>query len=383
MIAPHGGVLIDRTATGEQREELRAEAPFLQHLEISVREACDLELIGNGAFSPLTGFLGQADYERVAAEARLADGTVWPLPVTLAVSEEEGPRALAAGRVALAFEGTLLAVMEVAEAYPYDREREASLVFGTTEEAHPGVAALYAQPPVFLGGDVMLVGSVLHAEEPTALTPAQTRAEFERRGWKTVTGFQTRNPIHRAHEYLLKSALEVSDGLLVHPLVGHTKIDDIPASVRMKCYRVLLDNYFPAGRVLLSPWPAAMRYAGPREALFHALVRKNYGCTHFIVGRDHAGVGDYYGTFAAQEIFGEFSAEEIGITLLMFEHAFWCNVCDEMATAKTCPHGPEAHLSLSGTKVRALLASGVRPPERYTRREIGDVLVDWALESSI
>jgi sulfate adenylyltransferase len=383
MISPHGGVLIDRTASGEQLEGLRAEAPFLPHLTLSVREACDLELIGNGAFSPLTGFLRRADYERVVAESRLSGGDVWPLPVTLAVSEEDAARAKEAGRAALTFEGKLLAIMDVAEAYAYDREREAELVFGTTDDAHPGVKALYAQPPMLLGGDVTLIGSVLHAESPGALTPAQTRAEFERRGWRSVTAFQTRNPIHRAHEYLLKCALEQSDGLLVHPLVGHTKDDDIPASVRMECYHALLDNYFPAERVVLSSWPAAMRYAGPREAVYHALVRKNYGCTHFIVGRDHAGVGSYYGTYAAQEIFGGFSGEEIGIVPLMFEHAFWCNTCDEMATAKTCPHGTDAHLSLSGTKVRALLAAGVRPPERYTRPEIGDLLVEWSLQAAL
>jgi ATP sulfurylase len=341
----------------------------------------DLELVATGALSPLTGFMGRADYERCVAEMRLTSGVVFPVPVTLAVDQDVADRIAEGQEVTLCEGERVLAVMEVTEKYPYPREvkeREAQEVYRTTEEAHPGVARLYRRGDVLLGGDVWLVDwpDAVRTEFPELRhTPAQTRRMFVRRGWRSVVGFQTRNPIHRAHEYLQKTALEIVDGLFVHPLVGETKKDDIPADVRIESYEAILRDYYPAERVLLGVFPAAMRYAGPREAIFHALARKNYGCTHFIVGRDHAGVGDYYGTYDAQNIFDQFSPQEIGIIPLKFEHAFYCRKCGGVVSGKTCPHGPEERIFLSGTQVREMLERGEMLPEEFTRPEVARVLL--------
>ena len=366
LIAPHGGRLVDRT--GERPEDLDS----LEVLVLTPREVSDLDMLACGALSPLEGFMGREDYERVLEDMHLANGLPWALPVCLAVDV-----APTGDRVALADgAGTQLAVVEVDEVYEYDKEREADLCFRTTDEAHPGVARLYAQHPLYVSGRV----TVFARPEPTfpelAKDPAETRAEFAERGWKRVVGFQTRNPIHRAHEYLTKGALETVDGLLIHPLVGETKSDDVPAATRVECYRVLVDNYYPAERVVVSAFPAAMRYAGPREAIWHAICRKNYGCSHFIVGRDHAGVGDYYGTYDAQLIFDELEPHELDIEPMFFEHAFFCRVCGSMATPKTCPHGGDDHVFLSGTKVRELLQAGELPPAEFSRPEVAEVLIE-------
>jgi sulfate adenylyltransferase len=366
LIKPHGGELVDRV--GERPDAVES----LEVVTLTSREVSDLDMIASGALSPLEGFMGRDDYEQVVEEMRLASGLAWALPVCLAV--DDAPQG---ERVQLADEsGRLLAVLDVAEVYEYDRDREAENCFRTTDDAHPGVARLYAQKPKYLAGRV----TVFDRPEPSfpelALDPRETRAAFAERGWKRVVGFQTRNPIHRAHEYLTKVALETVDGLLVHPLVGDTKGDDVPADVRVDCYRTLLDGYYPADRVLLSAFPAAMRYAGPREAIWHAICRKNYGCSHFIVGRDHAGVGDYYGTYDAQLIFDEFEPHELDIEPMFFEHSFWCRACGSMASAKTCPHDKEQHVFLSGTKVRELLAAGEVPPEEFTRTEVAKVLIE-------
>jgi sulfate adenylyltransferase len=344
-------------------------------LVLSARELSDVALILNGAFAPLEGFLGRADYERVVADLRLASGAVWSLPVTLSVARADAPSLDETVELVDAA-GHVRALLDVTDIFTYDKSREAREVYRTEDPAHPGVAVLYAQKDVLVGGRIRPAGVPAPSADPFALTPQETRAEFARRGWKTIVGFQTRNPVHRAHEYIQKSALEIVDGLLLHPLVGETKSDDIPAEVRLRCYQVLLEGYFPPERVLLATLPAAMRYAGPREAIFHALVRKNYGCTHFIVGRDHAGVGNYYGTYDAQALFDTFAPGELGITPLKYENSFFCRRCDAMATRKTCPHPPEHHVALSGTAVRDLLRGGQLPPPEFSRPEVARILIE-------
>jgi sulfate adenylyltransferase len=374
-IPPHGGVLRERLLPEAEREAAGARAAALPTVPLSPRQLADLELLAGGALSPLTGFMGRADYTAVVEEMRLADGTVWPLPVTLAVDRAAARALHGAEEVALVHEGRPLALLRLHEVYEYDKEREARLVYGTDDARHPGVAALYGQGDVLLAGEVDVFDLPERPFAAYRLTPRQTREAFAARGWRTVVAFQTRNPVHRAHEYIQKCALEIVDGLLLHPLVGETKDDDVPATVRLRCYEVLLAGYYPRDRVLLAVFPAAMRYAGPREAVFHALVRKNYGCTHIIIGRDHAGVGNYYGTYDAQRIFDRFRPEEIGITPLKFEHTFWCRACGGMASAKVCPHDAAEHVTLSGTRVRELLRAGERPPAEFTRPEVADVLI--------
>jgi len=365
LIHPHGGTLVDRL--GERPDDLGS----LETVQLTSRELSDLEMLASGALSPLEGFMDQADYESVLESMRLAGGLPWALPVCLAV---DGPPQ--GDRVALADEsGRPVAVLDVEAAFDYDKEREAEVAFRTTDAAHPGVERLYAQKPMYLAGKVTVFERTVPQFPELAKDPRETRAIFAERGWRRVVGFQTRNPIHRAHEYLTKVALETVDGLLIHPLVGDTKSDDVPAKTRVECYRVLVDGYYPADRVVVSAFPAAMRYAGPREAIWHAICRKNYGCSHFIVGRDHAGVGSYYGTYDAQKIFEEFEPGELGITPLRFEHSFWCNRCEGMASPKTCPHGEEDRVSLSGTKVREMLRSGERPPQEFSRPEVADILI--------
>jgi sulfate adenylyltransferase len=375
---PHGGTLIDRVPQGTKRQDALDRAASLPSVTIGSVALSDLELIGNGAFSPLTGFMGEADYRGVVDDMRLSSGLVWSIPITLSVSRETADGLAIGQEVSLQDEdGRIVGILELAEKFSYDREHEAQQVFRTTEDAHPGVARIYAGGEVYLGGDVWVLDGPQNPPFPDyRRTPSQTRAIFEERGWRRVVGFQTRNPIHRAHEYLTKVALEVVDGLMIHPLVGDTKSDDIPADVRMRAYETLLSSYYPADRTLLSVYPAAMRYGGPREAIFHAMARKNYGCTHFIVGRDHAGVGKYYGTYDAQKIFDEFTPDELGITPLFFEHTFWCHACEGMASLKTCPHGDEQHLILSGTKVREMLGAGEMPPQEFSRPEVAQILID-------
>ena len=379
-IPPHGGRLIVRLADGEQLDELTKRAEHLPRVRLLPRQLCDLELIAVGAFSPLQGFMGEADYSSVVHQMRLAGGLPWTLPITLAVDGELAGRLSVGSEVALVGGcNTAVAILELSEKYGYDKRQEARLVYGTEESAHPGVAALYDQGDVLLGGTVTVLS--LQPRDSLAglrMPPSETRRVFTDRGWRRIVGFQTRNPIHRAHEYLQKCALEMADGLLIHPLVGETKGDDISPEVRLHCYQTLIERYFPENRVLLAAWPAAMRYAGPREAIFHALVRKNYGCTHFIVGRDHAGVGSYYGTYDAQHIFDEFEEDELGIIPLFFDHAFFCRSCGAMATTKTCPHGEADRVALSGTKVRGMLARGEMPPEEFTRPEVAQILLSAA-----
>jgi len=378
-IKPHGGMLVNRILDGEDRQQAIERAAELPRLELDRWEVSDLELIANGAFSPLTGFFKRDDYNSVIDNMRLSNGIVWSIPIVLGVSPEESKHLEIGDEAALFTEdGVLLGLIKIMDLFRVDKKLEAQKVYRTMDEAHPGVKRIFERDDLLLGGEISLVNRT----EPELfsemyLDPAETRDIFAAKGWKRVVAFQTRNPVHRAHEYLQKCALEICDGLFLNPLMGETKGDDIPAPIRVECYNVLLDKYYPADRVFMSAFPAAMRYAGPREAVFHAIVRKNYGATHFIVGRDHAGVGKYYGTYDAQLIFDNFRPEEIGITPLFFEHTFFCRACDGMASSKTCSHDKENHVFLSGTKVREMLAAGQIPPEEFTRREVAKVLISF------
>jgi sulfate adenylyltransferase len=376
LIAPHGGELINRLATSEEKQNFLAQADSLPRVRLDKRATSDLVMIAIGGFSPISGFMGESDYLGVVKDMRLSNGLPWSVPVTLSVTSEVAEPLEIDSLIRLDdSNGKFVGVLQLTEKYSYDKKLEAENVYRTTEEQHPGVKVVYDQGEINLAGPVWLLERQEHPQFPKyQIDPAASRSLFQERGWKTVVGFQTRNPIHRAHEYIIKCALEIVDGLFLHPLVGATKSDDIPADVRMRCYEIMMENYFPQDRVILAINPSAMRYAGPREAIFHALIRKNYGCTHFIVGRDHAGVGDYYGTYDAQEIFTQFKPEELGITPLKFEHAFYCTRTEQMATAKTSPATKEERIHLSGTKVRAMLREGKTPPPQFSRPKVAEEL---------
>jgi sulfate adenylyltransferase len=369
---PHGGRLVDRRLDAAEAADLASSQ--LPSLPLTAAEAADLRALATGAYSPLSGFMGAKDHASVVESMRLPDGTLWPIPVCLGLPD--GVRVDGSHLLLRSEQGELLGTLEIEDIFDRDRAAEAELVYGTTDPAHPGVARVLGSPSRAVAGPIRAVVEPLDGPVGSrALTPAETRAAFQARGWRTVVGFQTRNPVHRAHEYLMKCALETVDGLLLHPLVGPTKDGDVPAEVRMAAYEAVLE-YFPVSRVLLAALVAPMRYAGPREAVLHALVRKNYGCTHFIVGRDHAGVGSYYGTFAAQELIASLPAEDLGIIPLTFDNAFYCRRCLAMATAKTCPHPDPEHVALSGTQVRAMLAAGQLPPPEFSRAEVAQLLID-------
>lgn len=378
LIEAHGGTLINRVVEGKERQELDTKSKELKQVKLNAREISDLEMIAVGAFSPLEGFMCKDDYHSTMDTMTIKGGIPWTIPVTLSVTVEEANLFKAGEDLSLVDDsGNILAVLHLEEIFDIDKEKEALEVYGTTEDAHPGVANVYKMKDKLLGGRISLLKRTEYDKfNDNRMDPVETRAFFKEKGWRRVVGFQTRNPIHRAHEYIQKCALETVDGLMIHPIVGETKGDDIPADVRMECYDALMDNYFPNDRVALVVLPAAMRYAGPKEAIFHALIRKNYGCTHFIVGRDHAGVGDYYGTFDAHYIFDEFDEDAIGIRPMFFDYTFYCKKCGGMASFKSCPHSSDEHISLSGTKVRAMLVDGIEPPPEFSRPEVAKILID-------
>lgn len=378
MIKPHGDTLVDRVLTKEEKEKWLNKAEQFPKLVVSSITVSDLLLIATGAFSPLEGFMNQEDYHLVCQQMRLANGLVWSIPIVLPIPQEKIKEIESTSHLLLySPDQQLLAVMKPESIYSVDQRKEAMQIYQTDDPRHPGVARLFQQSKFYLGGPIWLIQHpnlgmfTRYAKDPRAV-----REAFQKKNWRKVVGFQTRNPIHRAHEYIQKVALEMVDGLFIHPLVGETKADDLPASIRFKSYQVLLEKFYPQDRVFLSVFPAAMRYAGPREAVFHAIVRKNYGCTHFIVGRDHAGVGNFYGTYEAQEIFKRFTKQELGIELMFFEHSFYCMKCNGMASNKTCPHGEKDRVRLSGTKVREMLKNGQCPPPEFSRPEVIQVLME-------
>ena len=369
--------VFERLPSGDELQELRAEARALPRLQVGLRELSDVFMLGAGALSPLDGYMDRDDYESVIEQGRLAGGAPFTIPIVLRTDEIP-----TADRVGLFVGDKPIGILDVVGAYEADIRREALGVYGTEDDAHPGVRVLKESGRWAIGGQVVALARPSSGFPEFDLTPSQVRKVKAERAWKTMVGFQTRNPVHRAHEYLQKVALEIVDGLLLHPLVGETKSDDIPAAVRMRCYEELLAGYYPADRVLLATNPAWMRYAGPKEAVFHAIVRRNYGCTHFIVGRDHAGVGNYYDTYAAHRIFDQYSPSELGIEILRFEHTFYCSACGGMASTRTCPHPKELHRTLSGTAVRKLLEEGADLPPEFTRPEVARVLLDAAKEEA-
>jgi sulfate adenylyltransferase len=381
LVQPHGGKLKPLLVkNNDEVSDLLEEAKSLSKVSISSREFSDIIMMGTGSFSPLEGFMLKKDYDNVVEGMHLNDGVLWPIPVTLAVTEDQSSKIKEGDRVVLNYKAAQepLAIMEVEEKYKYDKDREVKSIFKTNDAKHPGVQKVFEQGDIYIGGKLKVLNLGGYPEMfPELAFPEDTRKIFSENGWDTIAAFQTRNPMHRSHEYLAKIALEICDGLFINPIVGKLKEGDIPADVRMKCYRVLIDNYFPKDRVVLKVYPMEMRYAGPKEAVLHAIIRQNFGCSHLIIGRDHAGVGDYYGPFEAQDIFDDISEDELEIKPLKLDWTFWCNRCGGMASMKTCPHKKEDRILISGTELRKRLARGEVPPPEFTRKEVADILIDY------
>lgn len=382
MNQPHGGVLVNRIATGARKEELEAKAKTIFNLTVEDRYGADIEMIAVGAFSPITGFMGKADCESAIENMTLTNGLAWGIPIPLPAGDQYDNLSEGQEIALVNKEGHVLAIMTVEEKFELDLENFAAKCFGTTEDKHPGVAAIKRGGNKYIAGPLEMVNRPVRHDQIDGkyfLDPSETREEFAKRGWNTIVAFQTRNPIHRAHEYLIKCAQEIVDGALIHPIVGETKSDDIPADTRMRCYEALIAGYFNPANTFLSVLPTAMRYAGPREAINHTLIRKNYGCTHMIIGRDHAGVGTYYGTYDAQKIMDKVGPQ-MGMQILKFENTFFCKETNGMASSKTAPANA-TQVSLSGTKVREMLQNAERPPAEFSRAEVADILIEWATKT--
>jgi len=380
-ISPHGGKILPLLAKGDDLIKGFNKANNIPQITMNSREVSDLIMLGMGAFSPLKGFMVKEDYEGVLKDMHTKDGTFWPVPITLAVTNEHADSLKEGQKVALVDEttGAIMGIMAIEEKFAYSKEVEANTIFQTDDSKHPGVKKLYEQGDILVGGPVTVLSE---GEYPSRFAdyyarPEEVRHIFEERGWSKITAFQVRNPIHRSHEYCTKIALEISDGLFIHPLVGALKADDIPAEVRIRCYEVLLENYYPNDSVLLRVYPMEMRYAGPREALLHAIIRQNFGCSHLIVGRDHAGVGNYYGPFDAQKIFETLQPNDLQIKPLNIDWTFYCYKCEGMASLKTCPHSAEDRCLISGTELRRMLSMGEMPPPEFSRPEVLEILIDY------
>lgn len=385
LIKPHGGKLKPLLLKGSELAAAKEKAASLPQVKMTSKESSDLIMMAMGAFSPLDGFMKKADYQGVVENMEMADGTLWPIPVTLAVDSDEAADLEEGQEVALVDDENegVMGIMKIEEKFSYDKDNEAQKVFGTTETEHPGVERIQSQGNFYIGGAVQALSEGWYPDEfPEFARPAETRAIFEERGWSTVTAFQTRNPLHRSHEYLIKIAMEVSDGVFVHPIVGALKPGDIPADIRMKCYRALLDNYLPQENTVLKVYPMEMRYGGPKEAILHGIIRQNFGCSHMIIGRDHAGVGDYYGDFDAHDIFDKLKPGALELKPLKLDWSFWCYKCGEMASMKTCPHGKDDRCLISGTQLREMLGNGEEPPKEYSRPETIEILMDYYKNAS-
>jgi sulfate adenylyltransferase len=382
LVSPHGGgPLKPLLLAGEALAAERARAAKMPRLDVSSREKGDLVMLGIGGFTPLDGFMTHADWEGVCDGYRTTGGVFWPIPITLSAGRARADAIAVGSEIALADpeDGGLLATMRVTEKYAIDKAHECASVFRTTDGEHPGVKMVMAQGEVNLAGPVKVLsdGGFRARYGALFMTPAETRAAFESLGWSKVAAFQTRNPMHRSHEYLAKVAIEVCDGVLIHSLLGNLKPGDIPADVRTRAISVLSDKYFVPKTIVQAGYPLDMRYAGPREALLHALFRQNYGCSHQIVGRDHAGVGSYYGPFDAHHIFDEIPRDALETQALKIDWTFWCYKCGGMASARTCPHPDGDRLLVSGTKLRKWLSEGDQVPAEFSRPEVLAILTEY------
>lgn len=375
LIPPHGNVLVNRVLSETHAAEAVKRAESLFSLTLNAEQVKDIKNIARGVLSPLTGFMNEADFVRVVEDMKLADGTVWPIPFVLHVTDEQAEQMKTGDEVALKDEaGTVVGMLHVGDKYTFDPAHVSRFVFGTEDREHPGVARWFGMNKNLVGGNIDLIDNSKEPFYDVNLDPAETRYLFQARGWKTVVGFQTRNVPHRAHEYLQRCALEIVDGLFINPIIGKKKEGDFRDEVIIKSYNYMIENFFPRDRAVFSILPARMNYAGPREAVLHAIIRKNFGCTHFVVGRDHAGVGDYYGTYEAHEIFD--TIEDIGIQILRFEHGFFCHVCEGVASTKTCGHTDDDRVPPSGTKIRNLLTEKKPVPAEIMRPQIVDLLLE-------